>query len=529
MTAPAANLIEALVPTPASAKGLVATAKAAAGGDGAGAPSFAGAMAAAVAKAAGADQSIAAQALAGLTGATGAKAGANGAALPGAPGTNDDATDAAALLLLAANGPVVPAPTPPAPTQAAMDGSAAAAALQAPAAPKATVDTPASLPLSGAPGATAIADLVPQTADAADGLKLAADGGAQALAQGETAPKAAAHADRAAAAPVAPAPTPSPTPDLPAATRQPSATGGSAPAITLVADDAAKAAPVQTPPATLSGESAIVASEAARTARTDGGETPRSDRIRSRATAATATNAPQTTASAAQPETTAPVAATETRASVAQSSATIAFADLARREAAPGGAGDDKPDGTGQITPLATGTRHAPLQTAGARGAEAAAKAHQPAPPTPVVDQVVVHLRTALDQGIDRLDIRLKPASLGHITMKLDVSSNGHVTAVITADRPDTLNMLQRDARGLERALQDAGLQTDQGSLNFNLRGGGHFAGQQNGSGGFSGYGGGAHLSAPVADAHGSAPVEADPAPQRSARVPSNRALDIEV
>ncbi len=30
---------------------------------------------------------------------------------------------------------------------------------------------------------------------------------------------------------------------------------------------------------------------------------------------------------------------------------------------------------------------------------------------------------------------------------------------------------MQRDARGLEKALQDAGLKTDSGSLSFNLRG----------------------------------------------------------
>jgi len=41
----------------------------------------------------------------------------------------------------------------------------------------------------------------------------------------------------------------------------------------------------------------------------------------------------------------------------------------------------------------------------------------------------------------------------------------------VSADRPDTLQLLQRDARGLEQALQDAGLQMGQGSLSFNLGG----------------------------------------------------------
>ena len=48
---------------------------------------------------------------------------------------------------------------------------------------------------------------------------------------------------------------------------------------------------------------------------------------------------------------------------------------------------------------------------------------------------------------------------------------DGRVIAVVTADNKDTLDLLQRDARELERALQNAGLQTDSGSLSFNLRG----------------------------------------------------------
>jgi len=44
---------------------------------------------------------------------------------------------------------------------------------------------------------------------------------------------------------------------------------------------------------------------------------------------------------------------------------------------------------------------------------------------------------------------------------------------MVLAERPETLEMLQRDARGLERALQDAGLKTESGGLSFGLRGDG--------------------------------------------------------
>ena len=42
---------------------------------------------------------------------------------------------------------------------------------------------------------------------------------------------------------------------------------------------------------------------------------------------------------------------------------------------------------------------------------------------------------------------------------------------IVSIERPETFELLQRDARGLEKALQDAGLKTDSGSLSFNLKG----------------------------------------------------------
>ena len=44
------------------------------------------------------------------------------------------------------------------------------------------------------------------------------------------------------------------------------------------------------------------------------------------------------------------------------------------------------------------------------------------------------------------------------------------MTSRLIADRSDTLDLLRRDAAGLERALQDAGLKTADNSLQFSLR-----------------------------------------------------------
>jgi flagellar hook-length control protein FliK len=86
-------------------------------------------------------------------------------------------------------------------------------------------------------------------------------------------------------------------------------------------------------------------------------------------------------------------------------------------------------------------------------------------------EQIAVHIHKAIGAGQDRINIQLRPPELGRIEVKFELADNRLVHVVITADRPETLELLQRDVRGLERALQDAGLSTDSGSLNFSLRG----------------------------------------------------------
>ncbi|MEH6951464.1 flagellar hook-length control protein FliK [Nitrobacter sp. NHB1] len=76
---------------------------------------------------------------------------------------------------------------------------------------------------------------------------------------------------------------------------------------------------------------------------------------------------------------------------------------------------------------------------------------------------------TALS-GKSRFEIRLDPADLGRIDVRLDVDRQGRVTSHLTVDKPETLAMLRQDAPQLQRALQDAGLKTGDGGLQFSLR-----------------------------------------------------------
>jgi len=89
----------------------------------------------------------------------------------------------------------------------------------------------------------------------------------------------------------------------------------------------------------------------------------------------------------------------------------------------------------------------------------------------PASEQVAINLKQALKTGSDEIQIQLKPASLGTIDVKLNVNHDGRLSAVISADRSDTLNLLKQDSSNLQQSLRDAGFNADSGSLSFNLRG----------------------------------------------------------
>lgn len=123
-------------------------------------------------------------------------------------------------------------------------------------------------------------------------------------------------------------------------------------------------------------------------------------------------------------------------------------------------------------------------------------------------EQVAVQIQRAAQNGVGRLTVDLQPAELGRVEIKMTVDKDKNVTASVVVDRPATLDLLQRDARSLERILQDAGLQTDSGSLSFSLRNsGGDAQGQNQGGGSGRGNRGGTEGS----DAAAAASAQARP------------------
>lgn len=69
------------------------------------------------------------------------------------------------------------------------------------------------------------------------------------------------------------------------------------------------------------------------------------------------------------------------------------------------------------------------------------------------------------------LVIRLDPAELGKIEVRLRMDEARQLSAEVTADQPATLDLLRRDSDNLTRALNDAGFRADDQSLRFDSRG----------------------------------------------------------
>jgi flagellar hook-length control protein FliK len=123
---------------------------------------------------------------------------------------------------------------------------------------------------------------------------------------------------------------------------------------------------------------------------------------------------------------------------------------------------------------LEPGGTNAPAMTTGqtvATGAQAAMTAVPQAATgqaVPVTALAVEINRQAMN-GKTQFDIRLDPPELGRLNVRLEMDASGQTRTHMIVERAETLDMLATDARSLERALQQAGLKTEPGSVTFEL------------------------------------------------------------
>lgn len=121
----------------------------------------------------------------------------------------------------------------------------------------------------------------------------------------------------------------------------------------------------------------------------------------------------------------------------------------------------------------ATAAAQAPEQAQRTAKAQAAKPAARPqaAEEQDPVEQIRVRIQQDAAKG-ETIKIALRPDNLGKVEVKLDIRE-GKVNAQVVAETSETLEMMKTDVRGLEKALNDAGLRADPGSVTFSLKDGG--------------------------------------------------------
>ncbi len=93
---------------------------------------------------------------------------------------------------------------------------------------------------------------------------------------------------------------------------------------------------------------------------------------------------------------------------------------------------------------------------------------------------VPVEIAARTLSGVSRFDITLEPRDLGRIEVRIEIGKGGEVTAQLTVERVETVALLQRDAKMLEAAFDQAGLKTSEGGVQIGLRDeAGHRQGEQ--------------------------------------------------
>ncbi|MBL6454017.1 flagellar hook-length control protein FliK [Belnapia sp. T6] len=103
-----------------------------------------------------------------------------------------------------------------------------------------------------------------------------------------------------------------------------------------------------------------------------------------------------------------------------------------------------------------------------------------PLPPARQVAQATITLALGNGQA-PRLTVALEPEALGRVEIRIERGAEGEPASVrVLAERPETLALLQRDQRELDRSLSLAGISVPEGGLQFGLAtGGGEGGGRQ--------------------------------------------------
>jgi flagellar hook-length control protein FliK len=134
------------------------------------------------------------------------------------------------------------------------------------------------------------------------------------------------------------------------------------------------------------------------------------------------------------------------------------------------GAATDRAPATPDTSVQPAGNIQPPLPSAAATSIAAGPVSVTAATHTVPLSGLALEIAASAKNGKSSFEIRLDPADLGRIDVRIDVDRNGQMTSHLTVEKPETLSMLQQDAPQLQRALDNAGFKTGDGGLQFSLR-----------------------------------------------------------
>jgi flagellar hook-length control protein FliK len=114
---------------------------------------------------------------------------------------------------------------------------------------------------------------------------------------------------------------------------------------------------------------------------------------------------------------------------------------------------------------FALDTAFTPVQKPG--GEQSTFATDRAAPADQLAPALVGVLKTT--DGTQSVTVRLQPAELGQVQIRVDRTTEGVSRVDITTDRPETLELLQRDQPKLDQALDQAGIPSSGRNVSFLL------------------------------------------------------------
>lgn len=90
--------------------------------------------------------------------------------------------------------------------------------------------------------------------------------------------------------------------------------------------------------------------------------------------------------------------------------------------------------------------------------------------PVGLTPQLTVAIVRHAADGLDRVKVQLQPEELGTVEIALELGDDGRARAAFLAERPETVDLLRREAGDLERALRQVGVEVGTGDMSFAAR-----------------------------------------------------------